>query len=198
MKPASPNTRGRRQGRRRRLCCHSRWHSNQRGIPLRFGHAGRVSKQGARRHAGLLQFTQTRSTATALACALRGGQNEVRATPGLQRLLTSGSSDFCVGDFRASRALNWPPSQAAGTVSPCYDGSFLKRCLADQGKPATLAFLGQPLPSQVTHTKPGRTSPVRPNPSLKGSANGRPPGPGRRCSAHCLRPGPGVLPLSPP
>ena len=39
---------------------------------------------------------------------------------------------------------------------------------------------------------------VLPNPSLKGSANGRPPGPGRRCPAHCLRPGPGVLPLSPP
>jgi hypothetical protein len=38
---------------------------------------------------------------------------------------------------------------------------------------------------------------VLPNPSLKRSANGRPPGPDRRCYAHFLRPGPGVLPLSP-
>ena len=41
------------------------------------------------------------------------------------------------------------------------------------------------------------TSPVRPNPSLKRSANGRPPGPGRRYGVHFRQPGPGVLPLSP-
>jgi hypothetical protein len=39
---------------------------------------------------------------------------------------------------------------------------------------------------------------VRPNPSLKGSANGRPPGPGRRYAVHFRQPGPGVLPLAPP
>ena len=39
--------------------------------------------------------------------------------------------------------------------------------------------------------------PVLPNPSLKRSANGRPPGPGRRYAVHFRRPGPGVLPLSP-
>jgi hypothetical protein len=38
---------------------------------------------------------------------------------------------------------------------------------------------------------------VRPNPSLKGSANGRPPGPGRRYAVHFRQPGPGVLPLAP-
>ncbi len=36
---------------------------------------------------------------------------------------------------------------------------------------------------------------VRPNPSLKRSANGRPPGPGRWYAVHFHRPGPGVLPL---
>ena len=36
-----------------------------------------------------------------------------------------------------------------------------------------------------------------PNPSLKRSANGRPPGPGLRYAVHFLSPGPGVLPLSP-
>ena len=37
---------------------------------------------------------------------------------------------------------------------------------------------------------------VRPNPSLKRSTNGRPPGPGPRYGVHFLSPGPGVLPLS--
>jgi len=36
-----------------------------------------------------------------------------------------------------------------------------------------------------------------PNPSLKLSPNGGPPGPGRRYAVHCLRPGPGVPPLVP-
>ena len=36
-----------------------------------------------------------------------------------------------------------------------------------------------------------------PNPSLKRSANGRPPGPGRQYGVHFCQPGPGVLPLSP-
>ena len=38
---------------------------------------------------------------------------------------------------------------------------------------------------------------VMPNPSLKRSANGRPPGPVRWYSVHFHRPGPGVLPSSP-
>ena len=38
---------------------------------------------------------------------------------------------------------------------------------------------------------------VMPNPSLKRSANGRPPGPGRRYAVHFRQPGPGVLPSSP-
>jgi hypothetical protein len=36
-----------------------------------------------------------------------------------------------------------------------------------------------------------------PNPSLKRSANGGPPGPGRRYAVHFRQPGPGVPPLSP-
>ena len=38
---------------------------------------------------------------------------------------------------------------------------------------------------------------LMPNPSLKRSANGRPPAPGRRYAVHIRRPGAGVLPLSP-
>jgi hypothetical protein len=36
-----------------------------------------------------------------------------------------------------------------------------------------------------------------PNPSLKRSANGRPPGPVWRYAVHFRQPGPGVLPSSP-
>jgi hypothetical protein len=38
---------------------------------------------------------------------------------------------------------------------------------------------------------------VKPNPSLKRSANGRPPGPGRWYGVHFHQPGPGGLPLAP-
>ena len=38
---------------------------------------------------------------------------------------------------------------------------------------------------------------VLPNPSLKRSANGRPPGPVWRYAVHFRQPGPGVLPPSP-
>jgi hypothetical protein len=38
---------------------------------------------------------------------------------------------------------------------------------------------------------------VVPNPSVKRSAAGRPPGPGWRYAVHCRQPGPGVLPSSP-
>jgi hypothetical protein len=41
------------------------------------------------------------------------------------------------------------------------------------------------------------TCAVRPNPSLKRSANGRPPGPVWRYAVHSRQPGPGVLPLAP-
>ncbi|CAD5373991.1 hypothetical protein RA210_U400006 [Rubrivivax sp. A210] len=40
-------------------------------------------------------------------------------------------------------------------------------------------------------------TPLMPNPSLKRSTNGRPPGPGRWYSVHFHRPGPGVLPSAP-
>ena len=50
-------------------------------------------------------------------------------------------------------------------------------------------------PGQAQHTR--AQGAALPNPSLKRSANGRPPGPGRRYVVHCRLPGPGVLPSSP-
>ena len=52
------------------------------------------------------------------------------------------------------------------------------------------------LVSQAAHRQLWRRR-ARPNPSVKRSANGRPPGPGLRYAVHFLSPGPGVLPLSP-
>ena len=45
-------------------------------------------------------------------------------------------------------------------------------------------------PSRMSHA-------LMPNPSLKRSANGRPPGPVWRYAVHFRQPGPGILPLSP-
>ena len=49
----------------------------------------------------------------------------------------------------------------------------------------------------VKQSSPNLQAAVTPNPSLKRSANGRPPGPGLRYGVHFLSPGPGVLPSSP-
>jgi len=46
-------------------------------------------------------------------------------------------------------------------------------------------------------TSPGFPSWALPNPSVKPSPNGGPPGPGRRYAVHFRQPGPGVPPLVP-
>jgi len=51
--------------------------------------------------------------------------------------------------------------------------------------------------SNVTGT-PYASPRMTPNPSVKGSANGAPPGPGHRYGVHFLWPGPGVTPSPPP
>ena len=49
----------------------------------------------------------------------------------------------------------------------------------------------------IVRDAPRRCRKMTPNPSLKRSANGRPPAPGLRYAVHFLSPGAGVLPLSP-
>ena len=49
----------------------------------------------------------------------------------------------------------------------------------------------------ISRSKSGLPRRVGPNPSLKRSANGRPPGPVWRYAVHFRQSGPGVLPLSP-
>lgn len=47
------------------------------------------------------------------------------------------------------------------------------------------------------HFSKSRHCTARPNPSVKLSTNGGPPGPGRQYGVHFCRPGPGVPPLAP-
>ena len=73
-----------------------------------------------------------------------------------------------------------------------------------RGAPAWSARSGLPslffnkvsCPSGTLHVFPLPHT-VLPNPSLKRSANGRPPGPVWRYAVHFRQPGPGVLPSSP-
>ena len=51
--------------------------------------------------------------------------------------------------------------------------------------------------TQLSLAPVGTVHAALPNPSLKRSANGRPPGPGRWYAVHFHQPGPGVLPSSP-
>jgi hypothetical protein len=53
------------------------------------------------------------------------------------------------------------------------------------------------VPRNSPSSQPHSPAPAWPNPSLKRSANGRPPGPVWRYAVHFRQPGPGVLPSSP-
>ena len=73
-------------------------------------------------------------------------------------------------------------------------------CVASHGQQRGAGSLGAG-PSGVTGPwqahHPRSPLAVLPNPSLKRSANGRPPGPGWWYAVHFHQPGPGVLPSSP-
>jgi hypothetical protein len=53
-------------------------------------------------------------------------------------------------------------------------------------------------PREICHLSAPVVPRMRPNPSLKRSDNGRPPGPVWRYAVHFLSPGPGVTPSAPP
>ena len=84
----------------------------------------------------------------------------------------------------AFQLSGWLPAESAGVV-PALTGR-LKSCCSRAVSSGKLA-----------PRLPPRAPPALPNPSLKRSANGRPPGPVWRYAVHFRQPGPGVLPLSP-
>ena len=121
--------------------------------------------------------------------------------------------------------VNYPSSQVsasrqatvtlgAGFVSQFLEPAAVRSAVASislvrggrqvRGRPAWSARSGLPslffnkvsCPSGTLHVFPLPHT-VLPNPSLKRSANGRPPGPVWRYAVHFRQPGPGVLPSSP-
>ena len=72
-----------------------------------------------------------------------------------------------------------------------------RRCPRSRAKPSP-----QPRPLRFWRLHTGKVTQllpqVGPNHSVKGSANGVPPGPGHRYALHFRWPGPGVTPSSPP
>ena len=76
--------------------------------------------------------------------------------------------------------------------------SFLKPTCPYPPTPYGSVLLQRSRTTAPNETKRSRHMPeLTPNPSLKRSANGRPPGPVWRYAVHFRQPGPGVLPLAP-
>ena len=132
---------------------------------------------------------------------LAANSNECAAIGGKKRHLG--------GSRQSSRAstvshFKFPALQPFGLRRPRPAGQSIASQAARSKKTKTTIF-SCPLALRALeskqmqwHLKASTVLPrAGPNPSVKRSANGRPPGPGLRYAVHFLSPGPGVLPLSP-
>ncbi len=84
--------------------------------------------------------------------------------------------------------------------APCSQPRGARRVIRSCGSQAAVARCSTPclhMPRNSPHSQLRASAPAWPNPSLKRSANGRPPSPGRWYSVHFHWPGLGGLP-SPP
>jgi hypothetical protein len=98
-----------------------------------------------------------------------------------------------VQGFRASGITN--PSASVGSQSTAGTVSRMNERCAFGWLPKVSCSVAQ---SRVFGPVGFATvAPARPNPSVKLSTNGGPPGPGRQYGVHFCRPGPGVPPLAP-
>ena len=104
-----------------------------------------------------------------------------------------------IGQFRGVAAYASPEQHRGKTPQPASSRSPVALAASSYSlpMPRTEWPSRQRLRSSLNQGKQHRLSPAGPNPSLKRSANGRPPGPGLGCAVHFPSPGPGVLPLSP-
>ena len=87
-----------------------------------------------------------------------------------------------------------------GMQSPYSRPRGARKKIRSCGFQAAVATCPSPclhIPRNSPHSHLRAPDPAWPNPSLKRSANGRPPSPGRWYSVHFHRPGLGVLPSSP-
>ena len=105
---------------------------------------------------------------------------------------------FVVAPFDSNlRSSSAPPERKACLRSAGLSGSSASKThtFVGHGPAGTSAKIERR--SQGCRARCSRHQYVRPNPSFKRSANGRPPAPGRWYAVHFHRPGAGVLPLSP-
>jgi hypothetical protein len=96
-----------------------------------------------------------------------------------------------------NRSPNPTQGQLTHFLGPAFRrANHHRKKMLHWSSPAAARRLRAPGSACVVHASRHLRVPP-PNPSVKRSANGRPPGPGRWYPVHFHRPGPGVLPLSP-
>ena len=102
----------------------------------------------------------------------------------------------CVGSSQVQPVFR----AAAGDVAVAADGggglNAPHTWVSSAEREATVARHAEP--QGLLYRQRASSTPALPNPSLKGSTNGMPPGPGWRYAVHFRHPGPGVMPLAPP
>ena len=94
----------------------------------------------------------------------------------------------------ATQQVPWRARGSASAQVPTPLVSWQQSWRTEQKSRLVAGLIQRPLVTRCTKSTGFQ---LLPNPSLKRSANGRPPGPGRWYAVHFHRPGPGVLP-SPP
>ncbi len=121
-----------------------------------------------------------------------------RGNPAQMPLHQSANSNACTAWKPPSFSSSVGP-QAAFVLSFPVSAGGLKTWRPRTSSADRLASAAeqQESPRLGTHAAAAQKCTALPNPSLKRSANGRPPGPGHRYGVHFLWPGPGALPLSP-
>ena len=158
-----------------------------------------------RRHLGSIaaESDNHRSSPYCLATLRAGNQNGVfRIRCSSNPVFTAGFSAalVCTGPASTQRLRCW---RAGGGVGAEYAPTPFPLCARPSLSPKPLRRTLARLRGQARQVRQGScpsmapTPSALPNPSLKRSANGRPPGPATGYGVHFPAAGPGVLPLSP-
>jgi len=159
--------------------------------PMKFGSvAARKSEEAAKHHAAPEGTANTNSgTGFARAKTVDDEQQQQAAVAhGREEEQSTPPRHHCV-------------EQTVGRVqSPCSQPRGARKEMRFCGSQAAVATCPAPrlhMSRNSPHSQLRAPAPAWPNPSLKRSANGRPPAPGRWYAVHFHRPGAGVLPSSP-
>ena len=128
-----------------------------------------------------------------VACRAFGRQwNSLRSTERLKCVLSLGGSSLSWRAVRPSAACA-PTSVRHRYFSRPLVERFSLACTELWPNVSSAVVKLTLRPAAIVSSVPQ----YRPNPALKRSTNGKPPGPVWRYTVHCRQPGPGVLPLAP-